>query len=179
MLLTIAPLLAAAVPLVTAGVKGAAKAIQNRKGRKMDKGISKYVSSRFNKAAAGGSMLDDREKLGFQKVTNEAQQQGLAAQQRVLNETAMAAGSGSPLMAGQLTGAGQDIADASADANIKAAGAGEQFEAAVNEQRRNQAIAAAERERLFRTEDAARRDDNRDNTIEGISGGVQALMSVL
>lgn len=104
----------------------------------------KYVKEQFGKLASGQSLVDDREKVGFERKINEAQQQTAGAQARVNNEAAMAA-QGQPAMAGQMKQATQQIAGAGEDAAIKTAGASQQFEAAVNEQRKNQVLASGER----------------------------------
>lgn len=104
-----------------------------------------YIKAGYAKMAAGGSLVSDTEKQGFQNAQVQGAQQAIQAQQVAQNRAAMAAGSGAPVMAGAMKAGAQAGAQASADAAVKATGATQQYAQSLNERRAASMQAGADR----------------------------------
>lgn len=110
------------------------------KDRGVAPGYRKYVKDMFQKAQEG-KLVDDREKVGFERQAQQAAEQTLQAQIQAANQAAMAGG---PVQAGLMKETAQQIARTGTGAQVKAKGAAEQFSAALEEKRRAEALNAAQ-----------------------------------
>lgn len=120
-----------------------------------------FIKERFGKAAAG-NLVDDREKLGFQRKAQEAAEQTANAQIQAANRGAM---SGTEVQAGALKDQAREVAEVGNEAQIKAASAAEQYEAALEAQREDRALAGAER----------LKQQNRQDVAGAVKVGLQGL----
>jgi len=83
-----------------------------------------------------GNLVSDRETQAFEDSAREQAQQAIQAQQKIMNRAAAANKAGSPVVAGALKSASQDVARQNADAAIKATGQAQKFSEALREQRK-------------------------------------------
>ena len=122
-------------------VGGAAGQLVGTLGKKggIGPGYRKYVKDMFQKAQEG-KLVDDREKVGFERQAQQAAEQTLQAQVQAANQAAMAGG---PVQAGLMKETAQQIARTGTGAQVKAKGAAEQFAASLEEKRRAEALNAA------------------------------------
>lgn len=128
-----------------------------------------YVKDMFQKAASG-NLVDDKEKLGFQRKAQEAAQQATQAQTKVANRAAMAQAEGAPLMAGQMQESARQMAEASNRAQIQAQGAADQFATALSERRRGEALAGGERLKQQNRADIQQAADLGLKSVESLMG---------
>lgn len=96
----------------------------------------KFTKREMEKLYSGAGLVSDRETQAFEDAARNQAQAGLQAQQKMLNRAAAANKAGSPVVAGAIKGAAQDVAKQSADAGIKATGQAQKFSEALKEQRK-------------------------------------------
>jgi len=95
----------------------------------------RFAKGEMEKLRAG-NLVSDRETQAFEDAAREQAQQSIQAQQKIMNRAAAANKAGSPVVAGALKSASQDVARQNADAAIKATGQAQKFSEALREQRK-------------------------------------------
>jgi hypothetical protein len=102
----------------------------------------RYTKEQFGKMAEG-NLVSDRETQTFADQARDSAQAAGQAQTSILNRSAAANVAGSPVVAGAIKESAKKVADAGADAAVKATGQGQKFSEALREQRKSAALQLA------------------------------------
>ena len=133
---------AAAVPLAVTSAQYAADALDPATRAK-----NRYTRKLMKRVASGGDLVSDVDRRRFKEMSQEVAETGLKAQQMQLGQAAKAAAGSGPFMEQQFQTGAQKIAQAQADAAIKASGKQAEFEQLLTEKRTEQAFNLAEAKR--------------------------------
>jgi hypothetical protein len=121
---------------------------------KLAKMQKQYNKDQFKKMASGQSLVSDAEKSTMEGNLVSGANQVLQAQQANLGRAAQGQAAGSPLES-QLRNSQTDIAKAGQDVAISAKGQSNTLVAGLEEQRKAQAMGAADREREIARQNTA------------------------